>query len=71
MDFSGFAPFLMEKCAVRSVAFKSSEDFFQATMLAYVEKTWDQWLGPLVPGLAPFKTVIEELRPQIAELVTY
>ncbi|MBI5642633.1 MAG: nucleotidyl transferase AbiEii/AbiGii toxin family protein [Deltaproteobacteria bacterium] len=71
MDFSGFAPFLMEKCAVRSVAFKSSEDFFQATMLAYVEKTWDQWLGPLVPRLAPFKTVIEELRPQIAELVTY
>lgn len=71
MDFSDFTPFLMEKCAVRSVAFKSPEDFFQTTMLAYVEKTWEQWLGPLVPGLPTFKTVIGELRPQIAEFVTY
>jgi hypothetical protein len=39
-------------------------------MLASIEKTWDQWLGPLVPGLPAFKTVIRELRPQIAALVS-
>lgn len=69
MDLSDFAPFLVEKCAVRNVAFVGPEDFFQDRMLAYVEKTWDQWLGPLVPGLPTFDTVIGELRPQVAALV--
>jgi len=37
-------------------------------MLAGVEQTWTQWLGPLVPKLPPYTTVIEELRPQVATL---
>jgi len=69
MDFSGFEPFLREKCAVRDVAFKSPEDFFQETMLAYVERTWESWLGPLVPDLPSYKAVIGELRPWISALV--
>jgi hypothetical protein len=69
MDFSDFASFLVEKCSVRHVAFAGPEDFFQDRMLAYVEKTWDQWLGPLVPDLPAFQTVIGELRPRIAKLV--
>lgn len=69
MDLSGFADFLREKCAVRNVAFAGPNDFFQDRMLAYVEKTWEQWLGPLVPRLPTFPTVIGELRPQIAALV--
>jgi len=69
LDLSGFSSFLREKCAVRKVAFAGPEDFFQETMLAYIKKTWDQWLGPLVPGLPSFETVIDELRPQIAPLV--
>jgi predicted nucleotidyltransferase component of viral defense system len=69
MDLSDFPPFLREKCAVRNVTFDGPEDFFQERMLAYVEKTWDQWLGPLVPGLPAFVTVIGELRPQVASLV--
>ena len=69
LDLSGFSSFLQEKCAVRKVAFADPEDFFQETMLAYIKKTWVQWLGPLVPGLPPFETVIGELRPQIASLV--
>jgi len=68
MNLSGFSSFLRKKCAVRNVDFTGPEDFFQETMLAYVEKTWNQWLGPLVPDLPPFKTVIEDLRPQIATL---
>jgi hypothetical protein len=69
MDFSEFSSFLREKCAVRSVVFKSAGDFFQEAMLAYVEKTWDQWLGPLVPKLPTFETVVSELRPHIASIL--
>jgi hypothetical protein len=69
MDLSDFPMFLREKCAVRHVMFNGPEDFFQEAVLAYVEKTWDQWLGPLVPRLPTFKTVIGELRPQIVSLV--
>lgn len=69
MDLNGFASFLSEKCAVRHVRFDGPDDFFQDAMLAYVEKTWHQWLGTLVPELPPFETVIGELRPQITALV--
>ena len=69
MDLSDFASFLRAKCAVRNVTFAGPEDFFQDRMLAYVEKTWNQWLGPLVPMLPAFDTVIGELRPQIASFL--
>jgi hypothetical protein len=69
MDLTDFGPFLAEKCAARNVAFVGPEDFFDDRMLACVEKTWDQWLGPLVPELPTFAIVIGELRPQIAALV--
>jgi predicted nucleotidyltransferase component of viral defense system len=69
MDLAGFAPFLREKCEIRKVRFDSEADFFSQKMLAYVERTWDQWLGPLVPKLPTFQTVIDELKPQIATLL--
>ena len=59
MDLSDFLPFLHEKCAIRKVDFKSPDDFFQETILTSVEKTWKQWLGPLVPDLPPFELVID------------
>lgn len=70
LDLSGFADFLYEKCAVRDVSFSSPEDFFPEVVLDYVEKTWEQWLGPLVPGLPAFETVISELRPQVTALLS-
>ncbi|MBI4905652.1 MAG: nucleotidyl transferase AbiEii/AbiGii toxin family protein [Acidobacteria bacterium] len=69
MELANFAQFLQEKCAIRKVTFKSAEDFFSETMLQYVGKTWQQWLGPLVPGLPTFDLVISELRPQVAALL--
>jgi len=69
LDLSDFASFLREKCSVRKVAFESADDFFQGSMLSYVETTWEQWLAPLVPYLPPFQTVMKELRPRIEELV--
>ena len=70
MDLSDFVSFLREKCAVRNVRFEGPESFFQETMLTYVEKAWQQWLGPLVPELPPFETVVGELRPQIVSLIS-
>jgi predicted nucleotidyltransferase component of viral defense system len=70
LDLSGFVPFLRQKCAVRNVSFNDATDFFQEPMMAYVERTWEQWLGPLVPGLPAFETVIGEVRPQIVMLLS-
>jgi len=69
MQLDGFRALLMKKCAVRQVSFDGPGDFFEPTMLAYVERTWENWLGPLVAELPPFDLVIEELRPQIVALV--
>jgi predicted nucleotidyltransferase component of viral defense system len=69
LDLSDFPSFLREKCAVRDVAFAGPGDFFPSRMLAYVEKTWDQWLGPLVPELPAFDVVIGDLRPRVDSLI--
>lgn len=69
---SGFVEFdslLCEICAVRGVVFPIPEDFFHEQILAYVEETWEQWLGPLVPDLPSFDTVVGELRPRVAGLI--
>jgi len=69
LDVSNFPAFVREKCALKDVAFSGPDSFFPEAMLVTVEKTWKQWLGPLVPGLPPYKTVIDELRPQVASLL--
>jgi predicted nucleotidyltransferase component of viral defense system len=68
MELADFGILLRDKCAVRAVTFAGPEDFFQARTLAYVESTWEQWLGPLVTKLPPFETVVGELRPRIEAL---
>ena len=65
-----FDSLLREKCVVRGVEFEGPEDFFPNRMLSYVERTWSQWLGPLVPDLPPFEIVIEGLRPRVARLLS-
>ena len=69
MELVDFDSLLREKCAVRGVVFTIPEDFFHEQILAYVEETWEQWLGPLMPDLPSFDTVVGELRPQVATLV--
>lgn len=69
LDLSDFSAFLRQKCAIREVTFSGAESFFPPSMLTVVEKTWEQWLGPLVPGLPPYTTVIKALRPQVAALL--
>ena len=70
MDLTDFRSLLQQKCALRGVAFEGSEDFFHSRMLSYVGDTWAQWLGPLVPGLPSFETVISDLRPQVEVLMS-
>jgi predicted nucleotidyltransferase component of viral defense system len=69
LDISDFMSLLREKCSLRNVTFEGPDDFFQERILAYVERTWDDWLGPLVPVLPSFQTVIGALRPEIATLL--
>jgi len=69
IDLTKFDSLLREKCAVREVSFEGPESFFDGRMLAYVEETWEQSLGPLVPGLASFKTVADALRSEVPALV--
>lgn len=70
MNLSGFASLIHEKCALREVDFDGPEDFFQETLLALIEETWNQWLGQLVPQPPDFRTVIDDLRPQVEALVS-
>ena len=70
IDFSDFSEFLHSKCAVRGVSFDGPDDFFPETMLHYIERTWGQWLGPLISELPDFAAVIDDLRPKIALLVS-
>jgi len=70
LDVSDFPEFLQRKCASRDVTFAGPEAFFPEAMLSLVEKTWKEWLGPLVPDLPSFQSVIGELRPQVAGILT-
>ena len=70
MNLAGFSSLLRKKCSVRGVSFVGPGDFFHEPMLANVEKTWAQWLGPLVPELPLFETVMNELRPKVEDLIT-
>ena len=69
IDLTDFRSLVHQKSALRGVDFEGPEDFFHSRMLAYVGDTWVQWLGPLVPGLPSFDTVINSLRPQVESLV--
>lgn len=69
LNLSGFPPLLREKCRVRDVDFQVADDFFDMKMLAYIERTWDPWLGNLVPQLPTFETVTSQLRPEIVSML--
>ena len=55
----------IEKCKVKDVEFSGPEIFFNKTLLEYIGNTWEQWLGPLVPDLPPFKPIINDLKQKI------
>ena len=42
LDLFDFSSFLHAKCTIRNVSFNGPDDFFEKTMLNYVEKTWEQ-----------------------------
>lgn len=70
LDVSNFEALLREKCAVRNAVFSGPESFFPEAMLVEVERTWTQWLGPLVPDLPPYERVVADLRPLIERLLS-
>ena len=70
LDASNFRALLREKCAIRDVAFSGPASFFPDAMLGHVEKTWAQWLVPLVPDLPSYERVVADLRPLIERLLS-
>ncbi|HEU4401826.1 MAG TPA: nucleotidyl transferase AbiEii/AbiGii toxin family protein [Candidatus Polarisedimenticolia bacterium] len=70
LDVSNFEALLREKCAIRNVASSRPDSFFPEAMLFQVEKTWAQWLGPLVPDLPSYERVLADLRPLIEKLLS-
>lgn len=70
LDLADFGSLVRAKCQVRGVDFDGPNDFFDDAILGYVERTWNQWLGNLVPQLPAFGMVIGELRPRIATILT-
>ena len=58
----------LEKCKVKEVEFTNPGDFFDNILLDYIARTWEQWLGPLVPDLPPFRLVIDDLKQKIYKL---
>ena len=69
LDLTNFGARLHEKCRLRRVDFAGTEDFFDPRIIANVQLEWERSLGPLVPGLPSFETVVGELRPQVAALL--
>ena len=69
LDLTDFDARLHEKCQLRHADFAGPEDFFDPRIVANVELEWERSLGPLVPGLPAFETVIGELRSQVAALI--
>lgn len=68
LDLSNFQALLRQKCDYREVNFSSAASFFIPKLLTEVEKTWDQWLGPLLPHLPSYEQVINELRLEVDTL---
>jgi len=64
LDLADFERLVRAKCDLRRVDFRGPDDFFDDVMPAYVERTWSQWLGNLVPEVPTFSTVIGQIRPR-------
>ncbi len=65
LDLSNFQEMLYKKCQHRGVSFSDSSSFFSPKLLVEVEKTWQQWLQPLLSNLPSYELVLKELRDQI------
>lgn len=65
LDLSNFPEILYQKCQHRGVSFSDSNSFFSPKLLLEVEKTWHQWLEPLLSNLPPYTLVLKELRDQV------
>ena len=69
LDLVDFSACLHDKCRLRNVDFNGPEDFFDPRIVDDVEQGWGDSLGRLVIDLPEFATVMDELRPKIANLL--
>ena len=69
VERTNFRRVLHDKCQLRGVSFKDSNDFFPPPILDKVKQDWQFYLGPLVPNLPAVEPVISELQPQVESLL--
>lgn len=69
LNLREISPLLERKCRHKQVYFTGADSFFNDKILVNVRQTWNQWLGPLVPRLPSYETVLAELRPKVTNLL--
>lgn len=69
IDTVNIPPHLITKCSYKNVSFTGASSFFDEAMVAFVKKTWQQWLAPLVSDLPASELVLRELKPLISKMV--
>ena len=68
-----FLTLLRSKCAAKEVDFQGPESFFPEVMLLEVERSWSNWMRPLVddlPDWPDWPTVRDELRVLVERLLS-
>ncbi len=71
MDLDRFESLLLQKCAVRDVAFEGLEEFFHEPILAYVASTWGPVAWPVGAGIAAFRDCNRGITSTVAALVSF
>lgn len=57
------------KCQNKDVTFKNIDAFFDEKMIFNVQKTWNQWLSPLISNLPDSKKILTDLKIKIGEIL--
>lgn len=70
LEIPDFRQLLRAKCQPKGVDFIGPESFFPTVMMEAVERTWSNWMGPLVSELPPWNQVRNELQPLIERLLS-
>lgn len=65
-----FLTLLRSKCAAKEVDFQGPESFFPEVMLLEVERSWSNWMRPLVDDLPDWPKVRDELRVLVERLLS-
>lgn len=53
---------IQRKTLLKGIIFSSPQDLFELDHIQEIKRTWDEWLGPLLPNLPTSETVLSDLK---------